>query len=60
MDEALGGHIEQTLLSLDTTVISISHRFYPGISDRYDAVLEVVAGKVTVRPMGEYLREMKP
>ncbi|MHB1454880.1 MAG: ABC transporter ATP-binding protein [Saccharofermentanales bacterium] len=59
MDETLGGHIEQTLLSLDTTVISISHRFYPGISDRYDAVLEVVAGKVTVRPMGEYLQEMK-
>lgn len=59
MDEALGGHIEQTLLSLDTTVISISHRFYPGVSDRYDAVLEVVAGKVTVKPMGEYLQEMK-
>jgi ABC-type multidrug transport system fused ATPase/permease subunit len=60
MDETLGGLIEQTLLNLNTTVISISHRFYPGISDQYDAVLEVAAGKVTLKSMNDYLQEMKP
>ena len=55
MDEELGRKIEETILGLDTTVVSISHRFYTGISDRYDAVFEVVSGNVRAVPMAEYI-----
>jgi ABC-type multidrug transport system fused ATPase/permease subunit len=57
LDEALGKQIEKTLLELDTTVIAISHRFYPEVSRHYDAVIELGGETVKVRPMAEYLRE---
>lgn len=33
LDESLGRHVEQTLLSLDATVIAISHRYYEGVTE---------------------------
>lgn len=41
LDPALGKAIEQTLLSLDQTVISISHRFFEGVSTQYDGVISI-------------------
>ncbi len=55
MDEELGRKVEETVLGLDTTVVAVSHRFYSGISDKYDAVLEVVRGSVRAVPMSSYL-----
>ncbi|WP_352418705.1 ABC transporter ATP-binding protein [Proteiniborus sp.] len=46
LNEELGRAIENTLLSLDSTVIAISHRYYEGISEKYDYVLEVKNGLV--------------
>jgi len=57
LDEKLGRRVEETMLGLETTVISVSHKFYRGVSDRYDAVIEVSAGSAKVVPMAEYLQE---
>lgn len=46
LNEELGRAVENTLLSLDSTVIAISHRYYEGISEKYDYVLEVKNGLV--------------
>lgn len=46
LNKELGRAIENTLLSLDSTVIAISHRYYEGISEKYDYVLEVKNGLV--------------
>lgn len=56
LDESLGRHVEDTILSLDTTVIAISHRFYKGVSEKYDHVIEIVNGSITLRTMEEYLK----
>lgn len=58
LDETLGRLVEDTILSLPTTVIAISHRFYPGVTDKYDYVLEIVNGKVLQHTMEEYLKEV--
>lgn len=55
LDETLGRHVEDTILSLDTTVIAISHRFYKGVSEKYDYVIEIVNGGITLKTMEEYL-----
>jgi len=55
LDEALGRHVEDTILSLDTTVIAISHRFYKGVSEKYDYVIEIVNGGITLKTMEDYL-----
>lgn len=59
LDESLGRHVEDTILSLDTTVIAISHRFYRGISEKYDHVIEIVNGAITLKTMDEYLLEVQ-
>lgn len=59
LDETLGRHVEDTILSLDTTVISISHRFYKGVSEKYDYVIEIVNGGITLKTMEEYLAGVK-
>lgn len=46
LNEELGRAVENTLLSLDSTVVAISHRYYEGISEKYDYVLEVKSGLV--------------
>jgi len=56
LDESLGRHVEETILSLDTTVIAISHRFYKGISEKYDYVIEIVNGTIKLRTMEDYLK----
>lgn len=56
LDESLGRHVEDTILSLDTTVIAISHRFYKGVSEKYDHVIEIVNGSITLRTMEDYLK----
>lgn len=44
LNEQLGRAIEETLLKLDSTVIAISHRFYEGITEKYDAIIEIKNG----------------
>lgn len=57
LDESFGRHIEQTLLSLDATVIAISHRYYEGVTEGYDSVLEIKNGTVTPWHIRDYFRE---
>lgn len=58
LNEELGKEIEQVFLSLDNTVISISHRFYEGVTDAYDYVLEVKNGAVIKYQAKEYFEEV--
>lgn len=58
LDETLGRLVEETILSLDTTVIAISHRFYEGITEKYDAVIEIRNGELHLKSMESYLKEM--
>ena len=44
LNEELGRAVEATILSLDSTVIAISHRYYEGITEKYDYVLELKNG----------------
>jgi len=47
LNQELGSEIEEKITNLDTTVIAISHRYYPNVSEKYDYVLEINEGKVT-------------
>jgi ATP-binding cassette, subfamily B, bacterial len=47
LNEALGRQIEATLLNLDATVIAISHRYFEGVTNGYDGVLEIKDGYLT-------------
>lgn len=58
LDEELGRKIEETILSLDSTVIAISHRYYEGITEKYDYVLEINNCKVTQYAADEYFMEV--
>ena len=58
MDEELGRKVEDTILSIDSTVIAISHRYYDGISEKYDYVLEIKDGKVIQFTTDEYFMEV--
>ncbi len=58
LDETLGRHVEATLLSLDATVIAISHRYYEGVSEGYDKVLEIAQGTVSKWQIDDYFREV--
>lgn len=46
LNEELGRIIEDALLSLDSTVIAISHRYYEGITEKYDYILEINDGLI--------------
>lgn len=59
LNEELGRLVEETLLSLDTTVVAISHRFYEDVTERYDEVIEIQNGTITQRPMKEYIEEVR-
>ena len=50
--------VEDTILSLDTTVIAISHRYYRGISERYDYVLEIKDKRIDVYEADKYFMEV--
>jgi ATP-binding cassette subfamily C protein len=56
LDEELGRHVEATLLSLDATVISISHRYYEGVTEGYDKVLEIEGGTLSVWQPVDYFK----
>ena len=58
LDEELGKKIEDTILSLDSTVIAISHRYYKGISEKYDYVLEIKNNKINVFDAENYFMEV--
>lgn len=53
----LGSEIEKAFLSLDKTVIAVSHRYYEGVTNHYDYVLEVKNKRVKRIPAEEYFRE---
>lgn len=57
LDESLGCLIEETILALDATCISISHRYYEGISEKYDYVLEIINNTIRVIKADEYFKE---
>lgn len=54
LNEELGSLIESTILSLDSTVVAISHRYYEGITENYDYVLEIRDGLVRQYPSKDY------
>ncbi len=58
LDERLGRHIEETLLSLDATVIAISHRYYEGITEGYDSVLELKSGNIMSWHVHDYFTKV--
>jgi len=47
LNEELGREIEKTILNLDATVIAISHKYFKGITNHYDVVLEIKDGYLT-------------
>lgn len=58
LNEELGRDIENTFLELDNTVIAISHRYYEGITENYDYVIELKNGSVHRFPAKEYFEEV--
>lgn len=54
LDPQLGAQIEETLLSLPCTLIAISHRYYPGITERYDGVIVVKNGRAHMVATEDY------
>ncbi len=58
LNEQLGRDIEATILALESTVVSISHRYYEGITDRYDFVLEIKNGILHEYTSTDYFKEV--
>ena len=58
LDEELGRKVEDTILSLDCTVVAISHRYYEGITEKYDYVLEIKNNQVNQYTSDEYFMEV--
>ncbi len=54
LDPELGRQIEDELLSLDSTLIAISHRYYEGITEKYDYVIQVKDKEIDLIPSNEY------
>lgn len=58
LNEDLGREIEKVFLELDNTVIAISHRYYEGVTENYDYVIEVKNGEVHSYPAEDYFNEV--
>lgn len=58
LNEKLGMEIEKVFLSLDRTVVAISHRFYENVTDKYDYVLEIKNEHVNTFPASQYFGEV--
>lgn len=58
LNEELGREIEKVFLSLPQTVVAISHRYYEGISEQYDYVLEIKNGEVLQSVAADYFGEV--
>ena len=56
LEENLGKQIENDLLNLNTTLIAISHRYYEGISEKYDYVIEIKNKGIEVFPAQKYFQ----
>jgi len=56
LNEELGRAVEETILGLEATVVAISHRYYEGLSEKYDFVLELKDGYVNQYPAAEYFQ----
>ena len=57
LNQDLGQAVEETFLQLPCTTLSISHRYYPGVSEQYDYVLEVKNKKVFTFAAKDYFKE---
>ena len=58
LNEAIGRQIEATFLNLDATVIAISHRYYPGVTEQYDGILEIKNGSISSYDTNAYFEEV--
>ncbi len=58
LNEELGREIEKVFLGLDSTVIAISHRYYEGVTNKYDYVLEIKNGAVHSYPARDFFDEV--
>ena len=58
LNEELGREIEKVFLAIPQTVVAISHRYYEGISEQYDYVLEIKNGEVQQYTASEYFGEV--
>jgi ABC-type multidrug transport system fused ATPase/permease subunit len=58
LNQELGRAVEDTILSLDSTVIAISHRYYEGITEKYDYVLELKNGIIKQYSNLDYFEEV--
>lgn len=59
LNPELGREVEEAFLGLDHTIVAISHRYYEGVSERYDYVLELKNGKINTYPANEYYGEAR-
>lgn len=58
LNEELGREIEKVFLQLPKTVIAISHRYYAGVTEQYDYVLEIKNGHVHQYTAKNYFGEV--
>lgn len=58
LNEDLGREIEKVFLELDNTVIAISHRYYEGVTENYDYVIEIKNSSVHSYPAKDYFDEV--
>lgn len=58
LNEEMGKKIESELLDLDCTVVAISHRYYEGVTEKYDYVLELKNHKVYTYNAADYFGEV--
>lgn len=59
LNEEIGRQIESTFLNLDATVVAISHRYYAGVTEQYDEVLEIKNGRVNSCSAAMYFGEVE-
>lgn len=59
LNEEMGKQIEEELLHLDCTVVAISHRYYEGVSEQYDYVLELKHGLIHTYGGNAYFEEVR-
>lgn len=58
LNEELGLEIEKVFLELPQTVIAISHRYYEGVTNAYDYVLEIKNERVHMYNAKDYFGEV--
>ncbi|NLJ70239.1 MAG: ABC transporter ATP-binding protein [Clostridiaceae bacterium] len=59
LDPETGELIEQTLLALPQTVVTISHRDYPGTSENYDYILLLANEQIRMLKPEQYFQELR-